>query len=461
MKNKNKYQNKHVLVLGLAVSGFSAAKLFNELGAIVTVNDFKDLEGDPQAEELERLGISVISGGHPTSLLNKPLDLIVKNPGIPYSNPLLQQAEALNIPIVTDVEIAYDITESPIIAITGTNGKTTTTRMIEAILKTQTGSGTVFSVGNIGTPVSDIAKDSSSEDTLLMETSSFQLMGTRHFKPSIAVFTNIHSAHLDYHGSRAGYIEAKLNITRNQTEDDFLIYNHDQMELTELVLSASKAQLVPFSRKHSLNSGVYLKENSIFYNEEKVMDVEDIALPGNHNLENALAAIAVAKLRQVSNEDISEVLKTFRGVPHRMHFVGEVAGRKFYNDSKATNSLATINALEGFKTKVLLLAGGLDRGDNFEDLLPAFRKHVKALFTFGETNEKLSEIGKQAGVGLVSVHSTVGECVEAAYSASQEADVILLSPSCASWDAYTDFQKRGQDFIDSIEKIKNSKEKGE
>ncbi|MCC5889091.1 MAG: UDP-N-acetylmuramoyl-L-alanine--D-glutamate ligase [Alkalibacterium sp.] len=461
MKNTNKYQNKHILVLGLAVSGFSAAKLLHTLGAVVTVNDFKDLSGDDRAEELEQLGIKIVSGGHPDSLLNEPLDLIVKNPGIPYTNPLIQKAEEQAIPIVTDVEVAYDITESPIIAITGTNGKTTTTKMIEAILKTKTDSGNVFSVGNIGTPVSDIAKNSSSEDTLLMETSSFQLMGTVRFKPAIAVFTNIHSAHLDYHGSRKEYVEAKLNITRNQTEEDYLIYNHDQMELTELILSTSKAQLIPFSRKDRLASGVYLKENSIFFNQEKIMDVDDIALPGNHNLENALAAIAVAKLRDVKNEDIQEVLKTFHGVPHRLHFVGEVNGRKFYNDSKATNSLATINALEGFTNKVLLIAGGLDRGDNFEDLLPVFRKHVKALFTFGETNQKLSEIGNQAGVSLVSKNNTVSECVETAFNASQEKDVVLLSPACASWDAYADYQERGQDFINSIEELKKSSKKGE
>lgn len=460
MKNTTKYQNKHVLVLGLAVSGFSAAKLLHNLGASVTVNDYKDLTDDAKAQELKNMGISVISGGHPASLLDKPLELIVKNPGIPYTNPLIQKAQELAIPIVTDVEVAYDITESPIIAITGTNGKTTTTKMIEAILKASSGNGKVYPVGNIGIPVSDIAKDSKAEDTLLMETSSFQLMGTIHFKPSIAVFTNIHSAHLDYHGSRKEYVEAKLNITRNQSEEDYLIYNHDQMELTNLVLNASQAQLIPFSRKNTLDNGVYVSNNSIYFNKERVMSTDDIALPGNHNLENALAAIAVAKLRQVKNEDIQDVLKTFHGVPHRLHFVGEVQGRKFYNDSKATNSLATINALEGFNEKVLLLAGGLDRGDNFEDLLPVFRKHVKGIFTFGETSRKLSDIATQAGVELVSVQATVKDCVKEAFDASQEKDVIVLSPACASWDAYTDYQERGEDFISAIESVKNKNNEG-
>lgn len=461
MKNSKYYRGKQVLVLGLAVSGYSVAKLLHDLGAVVTVNDFKDLEKDSKAAELKRLGINIVSGGHPASLLNGPVDLLVKNPGIPYTNPLIQKAEELAVPVITDIEIAYDITESPIIAITGTNGKTTTTKMIEAILKTNTESGDVFTVGNIGTPVSDVAKRSTSEDILLMETSSFQLMGTARFKPSIAVFTNIHSAHLDYHGSRKNYVEAKLNITRNQTPEDYIIYNHDQMELTELILGVSKAHLLPFSRKDKLEKGVYLNENSIFFNQEKVMDVKDIALPGNHNLENALAAIAVAKINNIQNEHIREILKTFHGVPHRLHFVGEIEKRKFYNDSKATNSLATINALEGFESKVLLLAGGLDRGDNFEDLLPVFRKHVKALFTFGETNHKLSEVGKHAGVHLVSTHNTVKECVKTAFEFSEEKDIVLLSPACASWDAYVDYQERGQDFIESIEQIKMDIKKGE
>lgn len=460
MKNTINYKNKHILVLGLAVSGFSAAKLLQDLGASVTVNDYKDLTEDPKAQELLSREISVVSGGHPDSLLDQPLDLIVKNPGIPYTNPLIKKAQALSIPIVTDVEVAYDITLSPIIAITGTNGKTTTTKMIEAILKASRGTGKVYPVGNIGIPVSDIAKDSKAEDTLLMETSSFQLMGTINFKPSIAVFTNIHSAHLDYHGSRKGYVEAKLNITRNQTEEDYLIYNHDQMELTNLVLSASQAQLIPFSRKNTLENGVYVSNNNIYFQKERVMSVDDIALPGNHNLENALAAIAVAKLRKVNNDDIRDVLHTFHGVPHRLHFVGEIYNRKFYNDSKATNSLATINALEGFNKKVLLLAGGLDRGDNFEDLLPVFRKHVKGIFTFGETNQKLSEIATQAGVELVSVHETVSECVKAAFAVSQENDVIVLSPACASWDAYTDYQERGEDFISAINSIKSLDSEG-
>lgn len=461
MNNRDYYMKKKILVLGLAVSGYSAAKVLLELGASVTVNDYKNLEGNKEADELKGLGAEIISGGHPLSLLDESLDMIIKNPGIPYSNPLLVEAMEIGLPIFTDVEIAYAISESPIIGITGTNGKTTTTKMIESLLTAENSPGDIYSVGNIGTPAASVALKSKVEDTLVMEVSSFQLMGTRQFRPKFAVITNIHSAHLDYHGSRNEYVMAKMNITKNQTKDDYLIYNHDQIELTELVISESKATLIPFSRKEILKKGVYLKQDMIYFNQEKVMSSNDVVMPGKHNLENALAAIAVAKLSKVSNEVIETVFKNFHGVPHRLQFVDEINKRKFYNDSKATNSLAAINALEGFKQKVILLAGGLDRGDNFEDLIPAFRKHVKYLFTFGETAQIVSEVGKEASVDKVEAFSTLSEAVAKAYSVSDEGDIILLSPSCASWDAYSNFEARGQDFIDNIIKIKLSTEKGE
>lgn len=461
MINREYYTNKNVLVLGLAVSGYSAAKVLLQLGASVTVNDYKNLEDNEQADELKSLGVKVVSGGHPLALLDDSLDMIVKNPGIPYTNPLLVKAMEKNIPILTDVEIAYTISRSPIVGITGTNGKTTTTKMIESLLTADKSPGQIYSVGNIGTPAAGVALESKGEDTLVMEVSSFQLMGTREFRPSIAVITNIHSAHLDYHGSRNEYVMAKMNITKNQTEDDFLIYNHDQLELRELVISESKAALIPFSRKEVLKKGVFINQDMIYYNQEQVMDANDIVMPGKHNLENALAAIAVAKLHEVSNETIQKVFKNFHGVPHRLQFVDEISKRKFYNDSKATNSLAAINALEGFKQKVILLAGGLDRGDNFEDLIPAFRKHVKYLYTFGETSRTLSEIGSEASVEKVIAYDTLSDAITKAYLESDEGDVILLSPACASWDAYTNFEARGQDFIDNVTKIKLSTEKGE
>ena len=453
MKSINEFNNKKVLVLGLAMSGYSASKLLLILGAEVIVNDFQDLSKDDKAIELSELGIKIVCGGHPLTLLEDSVDFIIKNPGIPYTNPIVQKAQEKNIPILTEIELAYLIIESPVIAITGTNGKTTTTKMVEAVLKHGRQKGYVYASGNIGIPASTTAQTVTSEDDTIMEVSSFQLMGIEKFKPKIAVITNIYSAHLDYHKTRGEYVSAKLAITKNQTRDDYLIYNADQSELTELVLNESRAQLIPFSRKKELTEGVWIKNQTILFNSESIMNTNDIILPGKHNLENVLATIAVGKLKGVSNESIQSVFRRFKGVPHRMQYVDEINNRLFYNDSKATNTLATIHALEGFNKPVILIAGGMDRGDTYEDLIPALRTHVKALITFGETARKLAAMGKGMNIQKVEQMSTVAESVHMAYKLSDAGDVILLSPASASWDQYKTFEERGNDFINEVSKL--------
>ncbi|MFO8069091.1 MAG: UDP-N-acetylmuramoyl-L-alanine--D-glutamate ligase [Alkalibacterium sp.] len=456
MKNATQFKNKNVLVLGLAVSGYNAALLLNRLGAKVTVNDFKDLSQSTEAKDLTDKGIEVISGSHPLDLLEDPIDFIVKNPGIPYTNPLVKKAKDKNILIITEVELAYLISESPIIAITGTNGKTTTTMMIELILNKNRSIGKAYAVGNIGTSASMIAQESSEKDDLVMEVSSFQLMGIERFHPAIAVITNIYSAHLDYHKTRNEYVDAKLAIAKNQSSADYMVYNYDQDELRELVSSTAAAKLVPFSRKNDLDTGVYVKDNIIMYNGESVMSTENVLIPGEHNLENALAAIAVAKLKSVKNEDIINAFQEFKGVEHRMQLVDTIENRRFYNDSKATNSLATIHALEGFTDPIVLIAGGLNRNESFDDLVPLLQEHVKAIITFGETKHELAEVAKHADIAKIIVADSVSEATITAFENSEAGDVVLLSPACASWDQYTNFEERGNDFIDTVKSIKES-----
>lgn len=458
MKPIKKYENKKILVLGLALSGVSAAKLLHRLGALVTVNDYKDIEENPEARELINEGIRVITGGHPPDLMDENFELIVKNPGIPYSNPIIKKAEEKKVPIITEVELAYEVSESPIVGVTGTNGKTTTTTMIKKILNNNRENGRAIEAGNIGTPASQIAITSTVKDDIIMELSSFQLLGTPTLKPNIAVITNIFSAHLDYHGTLDEYIEAKLNITKNQTKDDVLIYNHDQTELAHLVLQKSQATLLPFSRKEYLPDGISLKNNRIYFKEEMVMKADDILLPGKHNIENALAAIGVAKLKGKTNDEIQNTLSRFRGVEHRTQYVREFNGRKFYNDSKATNSLATINALEGFDKPVVLLAGGLDRGVTFENLVPAMREHVKAILAFGETADAILNAAEQAGIEDKLKVVNVEQAVPEAYKLSEEGDIILLSPACASWDQYSSFEIRGNAYMQSINEFVQYKE---
>lgn len=451
MKNVTTYQNKKVLVLGLALSGVNAAKLLHKLGALVTVNDYKSFEENPEAQELLEDGIRVVTGGHPVELLDEDFEFVVKNPGIMYNNPIVAKALEKGIPVLTEVQLAYEVAESPIVGITGTNGKTTTTTMITELLNGKRAQGKAYAAGNIGTPASQVAQTVTDKDAIIMELSSFQLMGITTFKPYIAVITNIYSAHLDYHGTQEEYVAAKMRLTENQTAEDYLIVNWDQPELRELT-KLSKATVIPFSRQEMVENGVFIDGDLIYYLNEVVMNKNDILVPGEHNLENAMAAIAVVKLMGQDNEVIQQVLETFGGVKHRTQFVTEFKGRKFYNDSKATNSLATINALNGFKQPVILLAGGLDRGNDFDDLIPQL-KDVKGLIVFGETAGKIAEAGEQASVPTISSVQNVEAAVSAAYDMSEAGDVILLSPACASWDQYRSFEVRGDAFIQSVEQL--------
>lgn len=460
MERRKSYENKKVLVLGLAKSGYMAAQLLHKLGAEVTVNDAQDLSNHPDALALMELGISVISGGHPDDLLEADFDLLVKNPGIPYSNSILIQAKAKGIPIVTEVEIATSVMQAHIIGLTGTNGKTTTTSMIQSFLSNDRNKGRALALGNIGVPASQMALEVTSEDDVILELSSFQLMGTPTIKPEIALMLNLSSAHLDYHGSQEAYEDAKMNLIRQQGPEDVVIYNKDQKHLEKLVLENTKAQLLPFSRREYLKEGISVKDESIYFKGEKVADVSEIFLHGLHNLENFLAAIGVAKLKGVSNGTIHKVLQNFKGVKHRTQYLTEHAGRIFYNDSKATNIEATQNALAGFKQPVVLLAGGLDREISYEALIPSFSKHVKAIVAFGETAASIKEVAEKAGVSNVQVVENVEEAVPVAYQLSEPGDVILLSPASASWDQYPSFEIRGERYIEAVENL-IAREKGE
>ncbi|WAA13683.1 UDP-N-acetylmuramoyl-L-alanine--D-glutamate ligase [Fervidibacillus halotolerans] len=451
MKHSLAFQNKKVLVLGLAKSGYSAALLLHELGAKVTVNDRKSYEENKDAvEKLQKKGIQVVCGYHPDKILEEGFSIVVKNPGIPYSNPVIQDAMRRGISVITEVELAYQISEAEFIAVTGTNGKTTTTTLIYEMLNRANLSPLI--AGNIGTVASDVAKKAGKENQIVIELSSFQLMGIDHFKPKISVLTNIYDAHLDYHGTREAYVQAKKNIMKNQGSGDFFITNFDQDECRSIA-KETEATVVPFSTRMDLDNGACIKDGFVYFQGEKLIDLQSILLPGKHNLENILASVAAAKLAGATNDAIRDALTTFRGVNHRLQFVQEVNGRFFYNDSKATNILATKMALSSFSRPVILLAGGLDRGYEFDDLIPHL-KNVKAMITFGQTKEKLNKAAQKAGIKSIISVENVEEAVMRAYPLSKEGDVILLSPACASWDQYKNFEERGDIFIQAVHKLK-------
>ncbi|PLS16591.1 UDP-N-acetylmuramoyl-L-alanine--D-glutamate ligase [Bacillus sp. M6-12] len=449
MKETQKYLRKKVLVLGLAKSGVTAASLLHKLGAFVTVNDMKPLSENPEAQSLLEQGIKVICGSHPIELLDEGFELIVKNPGIPYRNPLISGAIEMGIPVITEVELASQISEAPFVGITGTNGKTTTTTLIYEMLKE--GGKLPLIAGNIGTVASGVAEEAEPNNTIVIELSSFQLMGIEDFKPEIAILTNLYDAHLDYHNSKQEYTEAKAAITKNQTEEDYFIYNMDQEIIAEIAAN-SRAIGVPFSSSAVCGNGAYVEEGYVVFQNERIVKVSEIALPGRHNLENILAAVAASKLKGVSNEAIQQVLATFHGVKHRTQYIATVEGRKFYNDSKATNILAASKALQSFNDPVILLAGGLDRGNEFDELKP-YLSNVKGLISFGQTAEKIERVAREAGIQVIKRVDNVEEAVPAAYALSTEGDIILLSPACASWDQYKTFEVRGDMFINAVHKL--------
>lgn len=450
MKKVKTYHHKKVLVLGLAKSGVSAASLLHRLGAFVTVNDQKPLSENPEAQGLLEQGITVICGEHPIELLDEGFELIVKNPGIPYHNPMIVRALDKEIPVITEVELAYQISEAPFIGITGTNGKTTTTTLVYEMLRE--GRKSPLIAGNIGTVASDVAQVAKDDHTIVIELSSFQLMGIKSFNPRIAILTNLYEAHLDYHGNTQEYWKAKANITKYQTESEFFVVNADQEQALELA-QCSNAQIIPFSTKQIIENGAYVNDQAIWFRQERIIDLKDIVLPGEHNLENILSSISAAKLSGVDNEAIFRVLNTFKGVKHRLQYIREYEGRKFYNDSKATNILATTKALAAFTEPVVLLAGGLDRGNEFDELLPSLEA-VKAVVTFGQTAHKIERVAKEAGIKTIHRVDNVEKAVPVAFRLSNPGDVVLLSPACASWDQYKTFEVRGDIFTDAVHKLK-------
>lgn len=451
MKSVGDLEDKNVLVLGMAKSGVSTALLLHRLRANVLVNDANANQPQELIEKLENKGIRMVLGEHPTNILSQnKIELIVKNPGIPYTNPVLVDAQARGIKIVSEPELAYWVMDSELIGVTGSNGKTTVTTLIQLMLDDN--KKNAYVAGNIGVPATTVAQKATAEDKIVMELSSFMLAGIDRLHPHIAVLNNIFASHLDWHKTRENYVNDKMNITKNQTKDDFLVINWDNTEWQELA-KRTQAKVVPFSRQGLTKSGAYEIEGKLYFKDELIMEADEIGIPGEQNVENALAAIAVAKIEKVSTDHIKQVLTTFGGVKHRIQYVENLNGRQFYNDSKATDIEATQVALRSFKKPVILIAGGLDRHDDLDRLIPDLEPNVKEVIVNGETAEKFKKIAQKAGISVIKDSSRVSESVEIAYQDSKEGDIILLSPAAASWDQYKTFEERGDEFIAAVQNL--------
>lgn len=455
MVKNSVYANKKILVLGLAKSGYAVAKLLKKINCEVTVVDSNPLEGNDEAKQLIGEGFKVITGSNDAKLIDDSYDYVVKNPGIPYSNPLIEHAKSIKVPVITEPEIAYSCSDATMVAVTGSNGKTTVTTLIQLMLDHSPQFNKAYYAGNIGIPISDVIQKASTKDVVVTELSSFQLEGTIDLHPQVAVLNNIYSAHLDFHKTRENYINAKMHITKNQTPDDYFVVNWNESEWRKLS-KRSKARVIPFSDQQELGFGAYAKEGNIYYNRHLITNEDDIKVPGEHNVQNALAAINVAKIFGVSDGNIIEVLSKFSGVKHRIQYVDQFNDRKFYNDSKATNIEATTVALHAFKEPITLIAGGLDRGNTFDELVPSLKGRVHNIIVYGETAEKLIDAAEKAEISNIVQVNNLKEAVPEAYKQSSEGDVILLSPACASWDQFDTFEQRGDQFIDEVNALKGS-----
>lgn len=457
MKKIDAYKNKKILVLGAGKSGINAARLLRQLNASVWLNDANTLNNDVK-RTLDNIQVNIINDKQDATILDRyNFDLIVKNPGIPYDNPLVKAALDKHIRITVEVELASEVSEAPIIGVTGSNGKTTVTTMINDILNQNRDRGHSYVAGNIGVTASTVTTNATAYDNIVLELSSFMLMGITKLHPHIAVLNNIFSNHLDYHKTRKNYVAAKMRITMNQTSDDFFVVNFDNPEWRDLSKS-SHAQVIPFSYKGITKKGAYVLDNKIYYQDHFVMNVDDIKVPGQQNVQNALAAVAVAKIMHKTNSDIYKALSSFGGVRHRVQYVLTSDNRVYYNDSKATDIEATQVALRSFKDNVILLAGGLDRGYTFEKLEDDFSKHVKGIVLFGETKQLLATAAHYANVPKIDIVNNINEAVPAAIRMSSPGDVILLSPANASWDQFDTFEQRGETFIKLVEKATGRKE---
>lgn len=443
---------KNCLVLGLAKSGYGVAKILQRIGANVMVNELKNRADCSGIDSLESVGIRVVCGGHPLSLLDEDIWMIIKNPGIPYDIPFLQEAERRNIPVVTEVEIAYMISKAPIIGITGSNGKTTTTTIIYEMLKG--GEKEPLIAGNIGTVFSEVAEKAMPEQWIVSELSSFQLLGTKTFQPEIGLLLNIYDAHLDYHHTKEHYIASKAKLFANQTSAQKCVLNYDDL-ITRQMADRVTSQIVWFSIEHELTRGTFIKDQNIIHKDRDgqetiVCHVQDVNVPGRHNLINMLAAISVSVEAGAQFSRIREVIKSFDGVPHRLQFVRELDGVKYYNDSKATNLLATEKGVQSFTQPVVLIAGGLDRGDDYAPLEPLLAERVKGIVVYGQIAHKLMKAAQNAGLKHIIHVDTVDIAVRSAHQLASQGDVVLLSPAAASWDQFRTFEERGDMFTGSV-----------
>ena len=446
------FENKKILVLGMARSGYEAAKYLVKRGNTVILNDGGSAEKQKkeQIEELEKLGVTLIFGSHPDDLLDDTFDYLIKNPGIPIDHKYVLKARELNIEVINEAEMAYRLLPDDVtlIGITGTNGKTTTTTLTYEMIKAS--GKRVHLAGNIGYPLISFLDKLKANDIIVMEVSCQQLENMSEFKPHIALMTNLSVAHIDFLKSYENYKRVKLKLFKNQTQDDIAILNIENEEVMTGTKDV-KAVTKYFSSKREIN-GAYYKDGALWYYGEKILDRDKFLLAGMHNVENALGAMMIAKEVGVDNESIVKVLTTFKGVAHRLEFVDEIAGVKYYNDTEATNTKCTQIALNSFNCDTILILGGLERGQDFHDL-DNYIKNVRTIVGIGQCRDRVKTYGEELNINT-EIFETLSEAMKYIETIARSGEVVLLSPASASWDQYKQCEDRGDEFKEIVKKIR-------
>ena len=441
-------RGKKILVIGMARTGVATALFCAAHGATVTATDSRSQsEVGPDAAKLREEGVTLEFDGHlEKSLLNQ--DLIVPSPGVPSNSPILQAAREKGITIWSEIELADRFLDGELIAVTGSNGKTTTVSLIHHILHSAGFHSIV--AGNIGTPLISRVEQTSDETITVAEVSSFQLELVETFRPNIAVLLNLTPDHLDRHGSLDAYASAKARIFENQTESDTAVLNADDPAASRF--APKRPQIYKFSVKNSVPRGAYLRGDHILFHdgnrEEVILRREEVPLAGAHNLENVLAAIVAARLARVSPAAIAEGVRSFSGVEHRLEFVAEIAGARYYNDSKATNTAATLKALEAFPGKILIILGGKDKDSEYTVLREALHQKAILALLIGDAADKIDR--QIAGSVPIERAGTLERALQIAAQAARAGDIVLLAPACASFDQFQNFEHRGRVFKELV-----------
>ncbi len=444
MKRWSTY-GKRASVLGAGRSGVAVANLLQKEDVRVLLSDSGTINRPSPAGSITR-GIETEEGGHTARCLDA--DFLVLSPGVVPTIPIVAEARKRGLPVVSEIEVASWYCRSPIVAVTGTNGKTTTAALLGHLFKTA--KRPVLVAGNIGLPFSAVVDQATSEHVVVLELSSFQLELTTSLRPVVSLVLNIEPDHLDRHRSLDTYAAAKMRITKNQQAQDTLVYGFDCKTTRQMVarLEGGPRQL-PFSTETELSSGAFLRDTHLilrrYSSEEILMRTEQVAIRGRHNLRNALAAALAGRVMEIRSDVLRESLTTFHGVPHRMEIVRDVDGVRYVNDSKATNVNALWFALESFGKPIVLIAGGRDKGNDYTMLRPLVSEKVRAIVAIGESGEKVLDALGDTVTRAVRAY-TMDEAVRLARDAAQAGDVVLLSPACASFDMFEDFEDRGNTF---------------